>query len=124
LNGKRIEVSQISTLAGARLAVPESLLKRQGMAGEWPAAAVSASSTLYRLALVASAEADGTFALTSKWEWDVAAGALLIIEAGGTVTDTKGRQLRFNSEDAKVHGFIAAGPRLHQILLDRLKANC
>jgi myo-inositol-1(or 4)-monophosphatase len=47
--------------------------------------------------------------------WDIAAGILLIREAGGIVTDLAGRRAEL------VHGGIVAGnPGLHAWLLDQL----
>ena len=60
--------------------------------------------------------------LDGFWElqlapWDVAAGTLLIREAGGLVTDTDG------SHDVVRHGSIVAGnPAMHQWLLGKLGA--
>jgi myo-inositol-1(or 4)-monophosphatase len=72
------------------------------------------------LALVACGKIDAAFALNPKWEWDVAAGALLVTEAGGCATTPSGRPLAFNTPDAKVQGFLAAAPNLHQMLSKRL----
>ncbi|HEX6576260.1 MAG TPA: inositol monophosphatase family protein [Gemmatimonadaceae bacterium] len=48
--------------------------------------------------------------------WDVAAGIVLIREAGGIVTDLSG------NEAAIAHGaFVAGNPRVHQWLLDTLR---
>lgn len=121
LNGWRIHASERSTLEGVRLVVPEPLLDNTRWATPWPQPApLSVHSTLYRLALVAAGKADASFALKPKWEWDVVAGALLVSEAGGFATDPSGGALRFNSAEAKVRGFLACGPKLHQILLERM----
>jgi myo-inositol-1(or 4)-monophosphatase len=127
LNGHRIHASGQSELSGARIAVSPSLLKR-AMRYEplLEPSAVHANSSLYRLALVACARADASFALNPKWEWDIAAGALLVTEAGGRVTSLSGSPLTFNSGIAKVEGFVAAAPDLHQILskgLSRIGGN-
>jgi myo-inositol-1(or 4)-monophosphatase len=58
--------------------------------------------------------------LEGFWElylapWDVAAGTLLIREAGGTVTNLEG------SPDVVAHGSIVAGGALHGWLLDRVR---
>jgi myo-inositol-1(or 4)-monophosphatase len=121
LNGRRIRVSDHSSLENSKLLVPDSILKNSRWRTPWPAIKpVWANSILYRLALVACGEADACFATKPKWEWDVAAGALLASEAGGLVTDPGGAPLRFNSDGAKVRGFLASGPKLHQILLERM----
>ena len=88
----------------------------------WPGAVpVGVNSSIYRLALIASGHADASFALNPKWEWDIAAGALLVSEAGGTVTGKTGAPLTFNSAEAKVAGLVAAAPGLHRILIERLR---
>lgn len=121
LNGRRLCTSEQSALEGAKLVVPEHLLKSSRWRRPWPPVKrVWVNSILYRMALVASATADATFALTPKWDWDVAAGALLVQEAGGLITDPNGLPLRFNSAEAKVPGFLAAGSKLHQILAERM----
>jgi len=49
--------------------------------------------------------------------WDVAAGILLVREAGGVVTDLEGEPARVG------HGPIVAGnPAMHAWLLDKLRA--
>jgi myo-inositol-1(or 4)-monophosphatase len=121
LNGRRLHASKQGALAGARLVVPESLLKSNRWRRPWPPVTlVWANSIIYRMALVASGEADASFATKPKWEWDVAAGALLVSEAGGIVTDPCGFPLTFNSREAKVPGFLAAAPKLHHILAERM----
>ena len=68
------------------------------------------------LAWVAAGRFDG------YWErdlgaWDVAAGILLVREAGGTVTDADA------GEDMLTKGSIcAAAPAIHPQLIERLKA--
>ena len=48
-----------------------------------------------------------------SWEWDVAAGDLILQEAGAVSTDRTGAELRFNNPDPRVKGVVAAGPALH-----------
>lgn len=54
--------------------------------------------------------------------WDHAAGALIIAEAGGTVTDIHGRPLEFThgSELSANRGIVATNGRLHERVLDAL----
>jgi myo-inositol-1(or 4)-monophosphatase len=49
--------------------------------------------------------------------WDVAAGVLLVSEAGGTVTDADGGEIMLTGGS-----ICAANPSLHPLLLERLKA--
>lgn len=64
------------------------------------------------LAYVASGRLDG-YVESSLHPWDIAAGAILIIEAGGTVTTTAGRQ-RIIASTAPV---VASNGRIHDHLL-------
>jgi myo-inositol-1(or 4)-monophosphatase len=121
LNGEPIFVSGHKELAGARVSIGATSLKNGRLRQPWPGAVpVMAGSLIYRLALIACGRADVSFALNPKWEWDIAAGALLVSEAGGTITDATGAPLAFNSAEAKVKGFAAAPPELHGALLRHL----
>ncbi len=74
-----------------------------------------AGSAALDLADVARGGFDGFWEL-SLAPWDVAAGTLLVREAGGLVTDTKG------NHDVLRHGPIIAGNRaIHSWLLDLLR---
>ena len=43
-------------------------------------------------------------------EWDIAAGVLLVQEAGGVAMDSHKRPMSFNQPKTEVHGVIAARP--------------
>nr|WP_252734571.1 3'(2'),5'-bisphosphate nucleotidase CysQ [Octadecabacter sp. B2R22] len=77
------------------------------------------SSLAYRLALVAQGQFDGMLTLRPTWEWDVAAGALIVTEAGGIVSDQKGQTAAFNNPHPQINGMVAAGG-IHQTLIDAL----
>lgn len=76
-------------------------------------------STAYKLALVAAGRAAGYVTRGARSEWDLCAGALLIEEAGGAITDALGVGLAFNRASPHVHGVIAAAPALHAQLVAR-----
>lgn len=78
-------------------------------------------STAYKLAALAAGSGDGVLSRGPKSEWDVAAAALLVQEAGGVVTDVDGAPLRYNRPDPYIRGLVAAGPALHAALLDRVR---
>ena len=65
-------------------------------------------SIAYKLALVAAGFADATFSLGPKNEWDIAAGVLLVSEAGGVVTDVMRQPFVFNRPDVLVNGIVAS----------------
>lgn len=68
------------------------------------------------LALVAAGWVDGLVLLPAD-PWDVAAGALLVGEAGGRVSDLEGRELRAGERT----GVLAAAPGLHAAALAKLR---
>ena len=74
-------------------------------------------STAYKLARVAQGVADVFLSRGAKSEWDVAAGDLLVREAGGQVTDLRQHHLRYNQPDPYVHGILGSNGRLHDPVL-------
>ena len=66
----------------------------------------------YKLGLVAAGKADVTFTLTPKHEWDVAAGAALVLSAGGCVQTLETTSLRCNNRNPLLSGLVASGPFL------------
>jgi myo-inositol-1(or 4)-monophosphatase len=63
-------------------------------------------SVAYKLALVAAGNADATWTLVPKNEWDVAAGIALLQFAGGRVLTTDGLPPRFNRKQTLFPGLI------------------
>lgn len=77
-------------------------------------------SLAYRLSLVAQGSFDGMFTFRPSWEWDIAAGALILNEAGATVTDKAGAPLLFNNPHPQTNGVIAGPAALHADIANRL----
>jgi len=67
------------------------------------------------LAYVATGRSDGFWELGLA-EWDIAAGALLISEAGGTVTDLAGGDRYLNTGN-----LVAGNLKVHQAMLTRIQ---
>lgn len=67
------------------------------------------SSLAYRLCLVAEGQSDAMITLRPTWFWDIAAGTLIVQEAGGTVTDRNGHTLRFEGALPQTNGVLAGG---------------
>jgi myo-inositol-1(or 4)-monophosphatase len=110
LNGKPIHVSDAHRL-------DQSRVTRAGAVGlSLGASKVAAGCTLYRFALVAKGAADVAYSLTPKHAWDVAAGVLLVAEAGGAVSDMNGGVIRIVPGET-VNGFAAANPGLQRAVL-------
>ena len=122
LNGDTIAVSGRSDMAGIRLPADAAGLKAAFWPEPWDAVAVEKPNSLaLRVAHVATGFADGFIEGRTIAEWDIAAAALILTEAGGTVTDRHGAPLSFNRPSPAVHGFVAASPALHDDLRRRLQ---
>ena len=64
---------------------------------------------------------DGTFSLSNKNDWDLAAAHLLVQEAGGKITTHTGGAIRYNRASPRQQSVVAAGPALHAALVERTK---
>ncbi|MBV9339481.1 MAG: 3'(2'),5'-bisphosphate nucleotidase CysQ [Acidobacteria bacterium] len=116
-NGSPASASRRTRLEGALVLASRSEVAR----GEWqrfqnaPFKIQAMGSVAYKLARVAAGLADVTFTLTPKHEWDVAAGAALLLSAGGFVESLEG-PLAWNQKRPKISGLIAGGPLLRDEL--------
>ena len=118
LNTRRVRVTRTRTLKGATVLASRSETAR----GEWQVfhgllKVSPTGSVAYKLAMVAAGKGDATFTRSPKSEWDIASGAALIMEAGGVITDIKGREIRFNQPTVKLEGLIADNRILHRALV-------
>ena len=121
LNGAAIRVTDRTELGGASMVAA----RPNYAAGNWRGAVpdvirVFRPSLAYRLSLVAEGRFDAMLTLRPSWEWDVAAGTLILQEAGARVTDRTAGALRFNNAVPRVNGVIAANPALHALIADAL----
>ncbi|KIC45240.1 inositol monophosphatase [Ruegeria sp. ANG-S4] len=123
LNGEDICVSNPGIMSEAEvLAAKPNLNPRHWRSGSVPEfQRVYRPSLAYRMALVAQGRFDGMLTLRPSWEWDIAAGDLILREAGGLCTDRWGGALRFNNPHPRLNGVVAAGPDLHPQLFSRLE---
>lgn len=126
LNGKRIQVSQRSELENCRMLGPQITFDHPPAsitpAVPWPPMHVETrNSVAYRLALVACGAFDATVALSAKHDWDLAAGDLIVQEAGGRVTTHTGEIFRYNGDIPVQPSVVAAGPALYAQLVARVR---
>lgn len=122
LNDAAIQASAQAAVSGARLIGSASFYADPRWPAPWPElTATSVPALAYRLALVAAGSHDGVVSLGFKHEWDLAAGAVLVGEAGGIVTDPFGQPFRFNQPVPRLPGAVAAGPALHPLLIERVR---
>ncbi len=121
LNGRPLRVTDVAELSLANVLTTKPNLAPQ----HWRDGAVPTfskgfrSSLAYRLCLVAEGRFDAMLTLRPSWEWDIAAGSLIVAEAFGITTDRSGAPLRFNNPHPQVNGVIAAG-NVHSMLRDAL----
>jgi myo-inositol-1(or 4)-monophosphatase len=100
-----------------------SLLGNMSLKKLFPEAEVNVLHALaLRMANIANANHDGLAAFGHKQDWDIAAGDLLIREAGGISTDLQGERLIFGRPGAKRSGLVAAGQNLHPQLITRTRS--
>jgi len=122
LNGERVKCTPKTDVRSAVVLASRSEDKR----GEWDPYKSEmqvklTGSVAYKFALIAAGEADATFSLTPKNEWDICAGTMLVEEAGGVVTDRYGRPLTFNNRETLLPGLIAAGTGLWGPIRDLIR---
>ena len=115
--GVPIKVADRATVTGARVLANATALRDD----RWttplpPIERVATPSLALRLAAVAEGSSDAALALAPKHLWDLAAGDILVREAGGLMTDTSGRRIAYG-KGGTASPFIAAGPSLHAALL-------
>lgn len=124
LNGEMIRVSACCDEEGARLITNQTMIDHPAWPHPWPKVVVSnpkPNATLYRLALVASGTWDGVVVLFRKYDWDLAAGAILVSEAGGVVTTHLAEAFQFNRAVPAQRSVVAAGKALQALLIERVK---
>jgi myo-inositol-1(or 4)-monophosphatase len=120
LNGKRLRVSAISRLSDALLATgfppdvataEENNLDHFATFMKRAQAVRRPGSAALDLCYVAAGRFDGFWELRLS-PWDVAAGSLMVMEAGGRVTDLRGQPLRLSKPQV-----VASNGLLHDEML-------
>lgn len=118
LGDQRLVATAHAQIAGARVLAARGHLGADHWLGALDGVARHFRPSLaWRMALVAEGQFDAMVTLRPAWHWDIAAGALLVQEAGGTVSTGKGAALRFNTQEPVSDGVIAAGTALHGVFL-------
>ena len=121
-NGAPITVAAPGTLSTAKILTAKPNLEAQHwLGGAAPAFHRSYRPSLaYRLARVADGGYSAMLTLRRSWEWDIAAGDLILREAGGLISDRLNRPLLFNNPTPLLDGVVAAAPATHLELLQAL----
>ncbi len=123
LSGEDIRVSERRSFDEARILAGKHIFAPEHWDEAWPGSMLieNRSSLAYRLALVAEGQFDAMISLQTKHDWDLAAGDLILHEAGGLLTSQEGATLVYNQPQPLQHGVIGSGPGLHAILVQRFK---
>ena len=94
--------------AEALISVSDTEYKRE--LHQYPLANVLPSGSIaLKLALIASGEADATFTMSPRSEWDIAAGMALIAAAGGQVTRRGGGHITLNAPNPSIRQGLIGG---------------
>ena len=117
--GRRLHVRDTFDDNDMRLLVSRSDVR----AGLWrdlvpDSATTSVGSLAYKMCLVAAGAYDGHVTPYARSEWDAAAGALILAEAGGLATDLSARPLRFNQPVPRFEGMVIATPTSQARLIE------
>ncbi len=122
LNNKPMKVTARRKPDGCRVVAYEDALRRPEWHEPWPEMSYQKlNSMALRLAVVASGDCDAVVTLSGKSDWDLAAGDLLVHEAGGKITDFSGQPFDYGGAFLRKPNIVAAGSLLHSDLLDRTK---
>lgn len=122
LNGVTLRASGRDDLDGADvLAARPATEARHWKTGQVPGfKRAHRPSLAYRLAVVAQGQFDAMLTLRKSWEWDIAAGDLILREAGAAITDRTGQGLIFNNSVPQLNGVVAGTPLVHRRLIEAL----
>ena len=75
--------------------------------------------------MVAKGEGHINFNSSDKtWEWDVCASDIILSEAGGRLTDTKGNVIYYNKENPRnQNGYLVTNRIIHDEIVEEIKEN-
>ena len=121
LNGVPIHVTDRPALIGASMLAAKPNYAPQNWRSQVPEVSRAYRPSLaYRTSLVAEGRFDAMMTLRPTWEWDVAAGDLILREAGAATSDRAANPLLFNNPVPKLNGMLAANPAIHRQIAGEL----
>lgn len=114
LDGERLQISAAASVQTAQLYCSAQLAKRVGLKTQARGPGLSSALAVAR---VAEGSADGVVVLSERSEWDLAAAAAILREAGGVLLDRRGQAWTFNTERPRRAGMLAGSePLLRDVL--------
>lgn len=122
LNGVPIAASTCAILNKAEILTTRPSLSPKHWRDDIPPSFNTAyrPSLAYRMALVAQGRYDAMLTLRDSWEWDIAAGDIILREAGAVSSDKTGIPLRFNNPHPALNGVVAGNQAVHAQVLGAL----
>ena len=121
LNGSALTIPDTDSLLGARIAGNRKALKQLDHLGITEDVSGALPLQL-RLAHVAAGRLDAAVSVGKRNDWDLAAGELLVIEAGGAVSAVSGEGYIYNRPEPWQQGLVAAGAKRHAALINALRS--
>lgn len=121
LNGVPIVPSSTNAIENCAMLGDPGMFKHPAWPTPWPHMdVVSRNSIAYRMCLVAAGYYDGAIALSAKSDWDLAAAAVIVAEAGALATTHEGEAFRYDHVVPLQKSLVVAGKGLHPLLIERV----
>lgn len=121
LNGAPIHASATHEIENCRMVAARDMLQHPAWREPWPAMEIiKIGSIAYRLAMIACGRADATLALSAKSDWDIAAGDVIVREAGGFVGRHDGAPFRYNGPVTDQSSLLGCTLPLYDALAKRV----
>jgi myo-inositol-1(or 4)-monophosphatase len=133
LGSKRLQVQQTPLADSSMLMLTSNLIDKAGRCPQWACKWIGQTNWKIRMLgsaameaiHVAAGVAHGAVTVNGKL-WDVAAAAAVVLEAGGIVTDLKGKDIfpyRLDQYTGAKVPFLAAAPAAHSELVQVIARN-
>jgi myo-inositol-1(or 4)-monophosphatase len=116
-DGRRIEVSVVDRLPGLSVAGPKGLIDRLEQRIGTLKRPPRIPSLALRLARVAEGSVDVGLVSSNACDWDIAAGDLILEEAGGVLTRLDGARPAYNQAEPIHRELMATPRRLHPAMV-------
>lgn len=121
-NATPIRASSRTEVEGCRMLGDAKMFQHPAWPSPWPVMQVETRNSIaYRMCLVAAGDFDAAVALSAKSDWDVAAAAVIVAEAGGAVGTHTGVPFAFDRPEPIQTSMVASGSALHPLLMARMK---
>jgi myo-inositol-1(or 4)-monophosphatase len=120
-NGKPIHVADAATDGRFRISAADQMVNALAADTKKDVERISRIPSLaYRLAMIADGRMDATLVMPSSHDWDLAAAHLILKNAGGRLTDIRGREPLYNAALPEHGVLVAATAALHGRVLAAL----